>query len=138
MNFHHRYAVTTIRILLGLAFLALGLMGLFAAPPEQALTGTAKIVFDGIVAAKFIFLAQSVFLGIAGALLLINRATPFSLIIAAPFVVGWILYHAFVMAAGWQGGAIAGALMAYLASAWWSAYKPLFSSVSNAQEKRTK
>jgi uncharacterized membrane protein YphA (DoxX/SURF4 family) len=125
-----RIAISTVRVVFGLAFFVFGLDGFLhflpqptTPPPEGAMAFAIALMKSG-----YMFpLIKGTEL-VAGALLLSNRFVPLALVLLAPVVVNIVAFHAFLAPAG-LGIAIA-VLAVELALAWAyrGAYRPLLAS----------
>lgn len=125
MNFRNKYAIITIRSLLGLALIALGLMGLFMGVPKDQLSEAGAASIQGLEALGIIKLIAVVEL-VAGVLLITGYAPAFGNLLFAPIVVAINAYHIAKEPSSMAGGVIFGLLTAYLGYAYWDQYKPLF------------
>ena len=81
------------RILMGLAFLLFGVMGLFhlMKAPEN-LPDNIKMVNGGLMKAGYLNVVSAT-MALVGLLLLINRFVPLALALIAPILVGIITFH---------------------------------------------
>jgi uncharacterized membrane protein YphA (DoxX/SURF4 family) len=120
-----RIATAIVRILLGLAFLCFGVMGLFnllKPPPDtppEILTVSAALATAGymkVVGATEIF---------AGLLLLTNRFVPLALALLAPIVVGILTFHVAMQLATMGPGIVVAAMELHLAWSYRGAFKPM-------------
>lgn len=113
------------RILLGLAFLLFGLMGLLhlmKAPdnlPEDIKTVNAALAKAGYLN------VVSAFMTLSGLLLLINRFVPLALAFLAPILAGILTFHITMQPAGIVPGAILTVLELYLAWSYRKAFAPM-------------
>jgi hypothetical protein len=88
-----KFALTTVRTLLGLLFLFSGVNGLFGFLPEPKMGVAASLVWHGLAQTGYFFpLLRSVEL-VAAVLLLTGRAVPLALLLTAPIVVNVAAFH---------------------------------------------
>ena len=120
-----RIVTAIVRIMLGLAFLFFGVMGLFNLmkpppdTPQEILTVVGALANAGymkVVAATEI---------IVGVMLLTNRFVPLALALLAPIVVGIITFHVAMQPAGIIPGLVVLAMELYLAWAYRGAFCPM-------------
>jgi len=116
------------RILMGLAFLLFGVMGLLhlAKPPDN-LPQVMKTVNAALMTAGYMNVASAV-MTLVGALLLINRFVPLALALIAPILVGILTYHIAINPSGIGPGAFLSLLELYLAWSYRSAYRPMLAA----------
>ena len=120
-----RYVTAIARILLGLIFLAFGVIGLLnlMAPPKET-PENIRVVLGALVVAGYTkVVACAEFM--AGLLLLINRFVPLALALLAPVVVGILTFHIFLQPATIIPGIVAAAVELYLAWAYRGAFRPM-------------
>lgn len=118
------------RVLMGLAFFAGGLAGLFLPQPNVPMAADAAAFRDALVNSGYmmqlIFGTQVV----VGALLLANRFVPLALTLIAPFFVNSILFHTFLEHSGLPMAIVFIAIELYLVKQNWSAYRPMLAARS--------
>jgi uncharacterized membrane protein YphA (DoxX/SURF4 family) len=120
-----RYASAIVRILLGLAFLFFGVMGLFnlmKPPPEtpqEVLNVMAALSNAGYM--KVVSGAEV----LVGVLLVVNRFVPLALALLAPIVVGIITYHIAMDPKTIGPGIVILVMELYLAWAYRGAFRPM-------------
>jgi hypothetical protein len=116
------------RVLMGLAFLAFGLMGILMAlnilkAPDN-MPDDIKTVNGALTKAGF-SLVVSVTQALVGVLLLINRFVPLALALIAPILVGILTFHIAMQPAGIVPGGILSLLELYLAWSYRNAFCPM-------------
>jgi hypothetical protein len=116
------------RVLMGLAFLAFGIMGILMAlgkmkAPDN-IPEDIKAVNVSLVKAGYMNVV-SVTMALVGALLLVNRFVPLALALIAPILVGIITFHISMQPQGIVPGAILSVLELYLAWSYRSAFCPM-------------
>jgi len=121
-----RFVPIIVRILMGLAFTAFGVMGLFQLMPQPKTLppGVAEFM-TGLKASRYFFPLLFGTQLLFGILLLLNLFVPLALVLIMPVLVNIILYHIFLDPAGIVPGAILMALNLYLAWVYRDAYRPL-------------
>ena len=118
--------ITTLsRLLLGLIFLIFGLNKFLHFIPMPVSEPSFTEAMGYLAHIKYMFYLIGGVEVIAGILLLINRAIPFSLILSAPIVVNIFLIHLFHGISGIQLGAIVSVLTIYLFYVNRNRFKPL-------------
>ena len=110
------------RLLMGLAFLFFGVMGLFQLmkPPEN-LPEDIKMIDAGLAKAGYMNVASAT-MTLVGLLLIINRFVPLALALIAPILVGILTFHIATSLSMIVPGAFLSLLELYLA---WS-YRRVF------------
>lgn len=127
MNFRHKYAVLTVRVLLGLLLLLSGVSGFmtgfggFNGVPADMLDVTKMLWSAGIFE-----LAKTTEI-VVGAMLLIGFLPALAALLLAPLSVGILVFHAFAAPQYAVPAIIVALLNAYLGYAYWDKYKGLFS-----------
>ena len=120
-----RILTVIVRLLLGLAFLFFGVMGLFnlmKPPPDMpqeilnVMGALANAGYMKVVAATEIIVAL---------LLLTNRFVPLALALLAPIVVGILTFHVAMQPAGIIPGLVVLVMELYLAWAYREAFRPM-------------
>ena len=114
------------RILMGLAFLAFGLMGIFMAlgvmkVPDNNMPDDIKMVNGALMKAGYMKVVSAT-MTLVGILLLINRFVPLALALIAPILVGILTFHIAMQPAGIVPGAILSVLELYLAWSYRNAF----------------
>jgi hypothetical protein len=117
------------RVLMGLAFLASGVMGILMAlgvmkVPDNNLAEDLKTVNGALAKAGYMNVVSWT-MAIVGVLLLINRFVPLALALIAPILVGILTYHITLQPAGIVPGAVLSLLELYLAWSYRSAFCPM-------------
>jgi len=113
------------RILMGLAFLAFGVMGLLhLGKPPADLPEVVKTVNAALMTAGYMDVASTV-MTLVGALLLINRFVPLALALIAPILVGILTYHIAIYPSTIGMGVFFTLLELYLAWSYRSAFRPM-------------
>jgi hypothetical protein len=121
-----KYVIPTCRILLGLIFFVFGLNNILhflkmpPMPPSDAATWSNIMMVHGWM--TFV----GVIMTIGGLLLLVGRFVPLALTLLAPVIVNILVYHALLMHAGFQIGALAAVLEIVLIIAYFRSFAPLF------------
>jgi uncharacterized membrane protein YphA (DoxX/SURF4 family) len=120
-----RYVTAIARILLGLIFLALGVIGLLKlmAPPKE-MPENIRMVLGALDTAGYMQVVSAAEF-MAGLLLLINRFVPLALALLAPVVVGILTFHIFLQPATIIPGIAAAIMELYLAWAYRGAFRPM-------------
>jgi hypothetical protein len=124
-----RIFVHIARVLMGLAFLAFGIMGILMAlgvmkVPDNNMPDNIKAVNSALMQAgymKVVFVTMA----LVGALLLINRFVPLALALIAPILVGILTFHITMQPAGIVPGAVLSLLELYLAWSYRNAFCPM-------------
>jgi len=116
------------RVLMGLAFLAFGIMGILMAlgkmkAPDN-IPEDIKAVNVSLVKAGYMNVV-SVTMALVGALLLVNRFVPLALALIAPILTGIITFHFAMQPQGIVPGAVLSMLELYLAWSYRSAFCPM-------------
>lgn len=125
MNFKNKYLVISLRTLFGLALIAVGVMGFFVEPPADQLTEKGAAAIAGLEAlgiAKFILIVEI----LAGLMLVTGFLPALGAILAAPIVVGIVMYHIVQEPSSIVPGLVFAVLNAYLGYAYWDKYKAIF------------
>ena len=124
-----KIAVMVARILLGLVFFVFGLNGFLHFMPNPPPTPAAGAFFGALIATGYMF--SLVFLPqvLGGALLLLNVAVPFALVILAPVIVNIILFHIFLSPDLLPMALVVALFELFLAWYYRANFVPLFSSV---------
>jgi uncharacterized membrane protein YphA (DoxX/SURF4 family) len=91
-----RIAVTVARILLGLVFFVFGLNGLLHFMPNPPPTPPAADFFGALIRTGYMFMLIFGAQVLGGALLLLNVAVPFALVILAPVIVNIVAFHVYL------------------------------------------
>jgi putative oxidoreductase len=127
-----KIAVMVARILLGLVFFVFGLNGFLHFMPNPPPTPAAGAFFGALIATGYMF--SLVFLPqvLGGALLLLNVAVPFALVILAPVIVNIIFFHIFLSPDLLPMALVVAAFELFLAWYYRAAFAPLFSSAPPA------
>ena len=113
------------RVLMGLAFLAFGVMGLLQlAKPPPNLPEVMLRVSAALMTAGYMNVASGT-MTLVGALLLINRFVPLALALIAPILVGILTFHIAINPSGIGMGAFFTLLELYLAWSYRSAFRPM-------------
>jgi uncharacterized membrane protein YphA (DoxX/SURF4 family) len=114
------------RVLMGLLFLAFGIMGLFnlMSPPPN-MPDAAKNYFEALVKMGYMLKFISGTEALVGALLLVNRFVPLALALIAPIILNIVAYHVFVAPSGFQPAAVVLFLELYLAWAYRKSFLPM-------------
>ncbi len=116
------------RVLLGMAFLFFGVIGLLhlMKTPDD-LPEDFKTVMAGLTKGGYLNVVSSAE-ALAGALLLINRFVPLALALLAPILVGILTFHCALNLSGIVPGAILTVLELYLAWCYRKAFAPMLSA----------
>ena len=123
-----KVVVTIVRVLLGLVFFVFGLNGFLHFMPNPPPTPAAGEFFGALIKTGYMFTLIFGPQVLGGALLLLNIAVPFALVILAPVVVNIIGFHLYLSPVPMQL-AIAFIVTAFeLFLAWYyrAAFAPLF------------
>jgi uncharacterized membrane protein YphA (DoxX/SURF4 family) len=123
-----RVVVTIVRVLLGLVFFVFGLNGFLHFMPNPPPTPAAGEFFGALIKTGYMFTLIFGPQVLGGALLLLNLAVPFALVILAPVIVNIIGFHLYLSPVPMQL-AIAFIVTAFeLFLAWYyrAAFAPLF------------
>ena len=102
-----------VRVLLGLTFLASGLVFFFTDPPP--LEGAMAEFFEGMAATGYFFNLLKVTEILCGLALLTGFFVPLALVVLAPVVLNIVLVHAFMAPEGLPLAIVIGVLVSYLA-----------------------
>ncbi len=125
-----RVVVTIVRVLLGLVFFVFGLNGFLHFMPNPPPTPAAGEFFGALIKTGYMFTLIFGPQVLGGALLLLNVAVPFALVILAPVIVNIIGFHLYLSPVPMQV-AIALIVTAFeLFLAWYyrAAFAPLFAT----------
>lgn len=123
-----KVVVTIVRVLLGLVFFVFGLNGFLHFMPNPPPTPAAGEFFGALIKTGYMFTLVFGPQVLGGALLLLNIAVPFALVILAPVIVNIIGFHLYLSPVPMQL-AIAFIVTAFeLFLAWYyrAAFAPLF------------
>jgi hypothetical protein len=133
MNLRNKWAVHTVRTILGLLMLVMGAMGLYFVMsgnvPEVPGATDATRLADQAFAQSGIIQAAKVIEIIAGAMLLFNFRPALGTLLLAPVVVGIIVYDLMLwmhVPASLIPAWFAVFATAYLGYVYWDKYQPLF------------
>jgi putative oxidoreductase len=120
-----KIAVVIARILLGLSFLASGIVQIFNLVKGQTMPGDSGVFINILVTHKY-----TTFIGllevIAGVLLLVGRYVPIALVLLGPILVNILLFHILMPAPGIAGGIIFTLLEVFLIWVYRVSFKGLF------------
>jgi hypothetical protein len=113
------------RVLMGLAFLAFGVMGLLhlMKPPENLPENVVKV--NAALAMAGYMNVASTTMALVGLLLLVNRFVPLALALIAPILVGILTYHITMSPSMIGPGAFLTLLELYLAWSYRRAFCPM-------------
>jgi hypothetical protein len=116
------------RVLMGLAFLFFGVIGLLhlMKAPDN-LPDDIKMVNGGLMKAGYLNVVSAT-MALVGLLLLINRFVPLALALIAPILVGIITFHLTMQPTGIGPGAFLSLLELYLAWSYRKAFCPMLSA----------
>ena len=114
------------RVLMGLAFLAFGIMGFIVKAPDN-LPPDMKLINDALIKAGYMAVASGS-MALVGLLLLINRFVPLALALIAPILVGILTFHIATSPGAIVPGAILSALELYLAWSYRKAFCPMLAA----------
>lgn len=95
-----RYAIHTVRILLGLLFFVQGLNGFLGFMPAPPMPPAAQEFMGALAATGYFFPLLKITELTAGTLLLINRWVPLGALLLAPIAVNIFAFHVFLAPAG--------------------------------------
>jgi len=125
-----KVAVTVARILLGLVFFVFGLNGFLHFMPNPPPTPPAADFFGALIRTGYMFALIFGAQVLGGALLLLNLAVPFGLVILAPVIVNILGFHIYLSPVPAQLALafVVALLEAFLAWHYWEKFGPLFSS----------
>jgi uncharacterized membrane protein YphA (DoxX/SURF4 family) len=123
-----RVVVTIVRVLLGLVFFVFGLNGFLHFMPNPPPTPAAGEFFGALIKTGYMFTLIFGPQVLGGALLLLNIAVPFALVILAPVVVNIIGFHLYLSPVPMQLAIafIVTAFELFLAWHYRAAFAPLF------------
>lgn len=114
------------RYLLGLAMLVFGANKFFHFMPNPELTADAAAFMGALGGSGYIFPTLGVIYILAGLLLVINKATPFALIILVPVSFNIVAFHLKYAPEGILFAAVVAVLNLFLIYANWDKFKSLF------------
>lgn len=110
-----RKFTVVIRVLLGLIFVASGIVGLFnLVPPPENMADDMKTFMAGMMAAKYFFPLLKITEIVCGALLMIGWFVPLALVVLAPIVVHIFFVHAVLDPSGLPVAVVLGAFLVFL------------------------
>lgn len=123
-------AVTVARLLLGLVFFVFGLNGFLHFMPNPPPTPPAADFFGALIKTGYMFTLVFGPQVLGGALLLLNVAVPFALVILAPVIVNILGFHIYLspVPAQLAIASIVALLEAFLAWHYREKFAPLFGS----------
>ena len=121
-----KIAVLIARILLGLAFLAAGIMNILHLN-KQSMPGDAGL-FLSIMATHGYMTVIALVMVIGGLLLVVGRFVPLGLTLLGPVIVNIFLFHAFLAPSGLPVAVLTVVLEAFLIFA----YRPAFAGIFSA------
>jgi hypothetical protein len=123
-----RVVVSTVRVLLGLVFFIFGLNGFLHFMPNPPPTPPAAEFFGALIKTGYMFTLIFGPQVLGGALLLLNVAVPFALVILAPVVVNIVAFHLYLSPVPMQLAIafIVTAFELFLAWQYRAAFAPLF------------
>ena len=121
-----KYAVLIARILLGLAFVATGVMNILHMN-KQAMPGDAGLFLSLLSTHGYMTVVALVML-VGGLLLLVGRFVPLGLTLLGPVIVNIFLFHAFFAPSGLPVALLLVAFEAFLIFAYRLAFRGLFSA----------
>lgn len=130
-----RFIPPIVRTLMGLAFTAFGIMGLFHLAPQPK--DLPKAVMDFMSAMNNTHYFFPLLFGtqlLVGLMLLFNLFAPLALVLIMPVLVNIILYHIFLQPEGIVPGAILMLIELYLAWVYRKAYRPLLTMRTRPNE----
>jgi uncharacterized membrane protein YphA (DoxX/SURF4 family) len=120
-----RYGTAIARILLGLVFLAAGVVGLVLRPQPKGMPADAMAFFEAMANTHYMLPLVSGTEALGGALLLINRFAPLGLAFLAPVIVNIMLFHIFLAPSGIPVACVVLALELFLAWSYRKAFAPI-------------
>jgi uncharacterized membrane protein YphA (DoxX/SURF4 family) len=120
-------SVTVVRVLMGLAFLAFGIMG-FVMKPPQPMPEPMATIMTGFAKTGYLMPLICGNQIVVGLLLLMNRFVPLALALIAPLLLNIILFHVFVQPAGIAPGAVLSIFELYLAWSYRGAFAPMLAA----------
>ena len=125
-----RHYPTIARVLLGLMFFVFGLNGFlnFIPQPKDPIPEGAMAFAGAMMKTGYLFQLVKGTEVVAGALLLVNRFVPLSLVILAPVLVNIVAFHVFLAPSGLGMIAVILALELYLAWAYRSAFRAMLAA----------
>jgi uncharacterized membrane protein YphA (DoxX/SURF4 family) len=121
------------RVLMGLAFLAFGLMSFVVKPPDN-LPENIKTINTALSMAGYAQIASGTMV-LVGLLLLINRFVPLALALIAPILVGILSFHIMTSLPMIVPGAILSLLELFLAYSYRNAFRPMLAAKVAPSEK---
>lgn len=129
-----RVSVTIARVLLGLVFFVFGLNGFLHFMPNPPPTPPAGEFFGALIKTGYMFTLIFGTQVLGGALLLLNVAVPFALVILAPVIVNIIAFHLYLSPVPMQLAIafIVAALELFLAWYYRAAFAPLFGGTARS------
>ena len=123
-----KVAITVARILLGLVFFVFGLNGFLHFMPNPPPPPAAADFFGALIKTGYMFTLIFSPQVLGGALLLINVAIPFALVLLAPLVVNIIFFHLYLAPQLLPMALVVAAFELFLAWCYRDAFAPLFRS----------
>ena len=120
-----KIAVVIARVLLGLAFLTFGTIGVLNLVKAQPMPGDAG-VFAAILAAHKYMTFIGLLEVIAGLLLLVGRYVPIALVLLGPILVNILLFHLLMPAPGIAAGIVLTVIEVFLIWVYRASFKGLF------------
>jgi hypothetical protein len=130
-----RFFPAIARVLMGLAFLMFGAMGLLqlVKPPDD-LPEKIKSVNAALMGSGYMNVAAGT-MAIVGVLLLVNRFVPLALALIAPILVGILTFHISLAPSSIGPGAFLSLLELYLAWSYRKAFRPMLAAKVKPGEK---
>jgi len=129
-----KVVVLVARILLGLVFFIFGLNGFLHFMPNPPPTPAAGAFFGALIGTGYMFTLIFGPQVLGGALLLLNMAVPFALVVLAPIIVNIIAFHLYLSPVPMQLAIafIVAAFEVILAWHYRAAFAPLFGGASRS------
>lgn len=125
MNFRNKYAVNTVRILLGLLLLFSGVSGLMMGRDAQGIPENMVLPMQ-VLYDTGIFHIIKITEVVVGVMLIIGFLPWLALLAVAPLAVGIAVVNARMQPQYLPFGLLVGIFAVYLGYAYWHKYKPLF------------
>ncbi|MDP3276320.1 MAG: DoxX family protein [Deltaproteobacteria bacterium] len=129
MSRNVRIAATVARYLLGLIFFVFGLNGFLHFLPMPPMPGPAGALMGAFAATGYMFPMIKGTEVLGGLLLLSNRMVPFALVLLAPIIVNILAFHTVLTPPNPMAFMLV-ALEAFLGWAYFSAFRPMFTTRS--------
>ena len=128
----------TVRLLMGVIFLVMGLNGFlnFIPQPSTPMPPAAVAFMGAFMATHYMIQLISATQVIVAILLLSNRFVPLALVVIAPVIVNIVAFHAFLAPEGLSIAIVVAAMEVYLAWVYRDAFRPMLAMRAAPADRR--